>query len=1809
MIKLIIHKQLRLFVFLSWLVLLTNMISSNAYALTDDEKNQIIMEQLTNSALVGSAIEATIRERLYGDRTSDFDNVAMMNALMQFNSYKSPALTNISEPIIKYSQISDAKKELLTLTLDTIDENTKYLKFGEFLDKYQITSVIKLGMDTYDLVDNFSKFFDEDGSLRSKEIAGLKVANNVYTVYAGAASILYKIPSTKVVSFMETHPLAKGLMEAPSKTLGKVLGAASLGVQISAKIYMTFRDNIVEDINKYTFLRYKGILELRLKMLEKLTQLYLDREKDGLMVEAGDIDSLFTSYGIHQPEYSTYRGQTFVLTDIFDSYRLNSTYLNNNYGKTAFTELSNDDRILVALDALTNISLKEDAEIQAYLQKIVAEKGGGFLDVLYSVFEGEGIYDIYDITSLLQAMFPYYDTGYSGFDYYDLIFKASFNSGTAAYKQQVIADLGRKIKRLKDAAQAKAERDAALSRLVHISLAAVGDPIAVYFGQDVEFREEIFKASTLGLPYRFSYRIDNQPSQYIEATYDEATGALVFNSPTDQPYDLLRVSIPQPPYYEGDTQPRLHTFPLPVGNAGVSVENRVLIDDKVDNNCPVGSTEIACRVGNYSIMKEYDYVGSVREISAYGGYIYAGTHDGKIVVFDLNGDKLFINDFPEYVFRDKLTVIGDYMYTTSVKSGDNEVIFMKFDMREPSNIQLVFSSSLGIYSFSSSVFYDGYAFISSYGDSYFIDYSDENNLQVVSLGERVDNPVLVGDYIYGYGYDGLYGKYYLSVLNFSDKSNIESYSVGVGEVKYGVFFNGKYYLFTPLGVDVYDISNPVSPVLEHHETGFVISPNHYVMLSDHEILDLNSSSVLDLYDLKIDKFPKVFSISANYEIAYGDGYLYLFGSYNAPEGSKTVINKVDATLRKSTATRDSLSLDGSVYRYFSNNSGVFYDNNYESFRFDQYGNIVSSYNPGRLCSDKFSILEGYDSQSGLYKIDFFNIEDASFPIVGGSVFVEEPIRRLDCVDNKAYLLSAGLLHVYDISDVHSPELLAKNRLEFNAFYMQIVGKFVYIGSYGSSTNGDPALYVFDLSDSYNAKLLYKKAQFRIDGMYANDGYLYAYASQDMKSIPSTIYVIDIKNPSNINIVSSYIPTAFNFREGSEILSVYAIKGVGDVLYLGTNQGILVVDVSNKYSVKSIGIIEETKSKVFDDNDFSVNSNNSELVFHWRSSEINEVLYIDLERAISNLKLINSYINNTRDISLTTESPLDYRVSTGAFTKTWTFNQDISTFDIEIVSNSYTSTVDVSSFVQNGNTLSITLTPNLSLPTNQLVLKMSDGGTPVKVSGSDTFWAISKTNYAPRVADGQISQMVSSFSDAASLDIATFDGDGDSVALSVIDADGGNVQFSSTAPNRLFASFPDTQSVHTVKIGLSDGKETTIQELVVLRYDANSIQSFYSDVDPSSYSYIFDDIAFATVAGVVVGQEDPNDPLKRIFRPTDDASMAEVLGSIIKAGRKAGLIDPETSRSYLSAYPSWAIPYYTLAREVGAVGDLGGDLSIHYPTREQVAEILVKLLGLDEKLSSFTNIAATFDDAASFSSDAMYRYAQYVKVFGLFMTGPNAYPQDIISRAEVTGIVKRLFMIPSADVVVTPALIEYGDLLSVSLTNQTAYQVSVGDYSLVDNVNAMTSSFALNQTLFSPQNYDSSLLKVESPNSLAALLDNNGVRNVIVQDLLVALNDNDFDGIKDAVDLDDDNDGIPDALELALGLNPLNALDAMLDTDNDGISNVDEYQTGRNPVVNEAAALSPLLTMPRQTGFMTGSKHQGSMLMQILPAINQQQRFE
>jgi len=203
------------------------------------------------------------------------------------------------------------------------------------------------------------------------------------------------------------------------------------------------------------------------------------------------------------------------------------------------------------------------------------------------------------------------------------------------------------------------------------------------------------------------------------------------------------------------------------------------------------------------------------------------------------------------------------------------------------------------------------------------------------------------------------------------------------------------------------------------------------------------------------------------------------------------------------------------------------------------------------------------------------------------------------------------------------------------------------------------------------------------------------------------------------------------------------------------------------------------------------------------------------------------------VSFISELPQDNTLQLEPFTKEWTFGADLTDYSVEVLGSNFSSYGAVSI---SGNRVSVDLVPDVSTVINTITLKLKDpDGGDVKIGNSETFWATVRTGYAPRLTDEQNRQMTGALGETISMLVETFDGDGDTVSLSVKNSDGGTVSFTG---NRLDAAFSDSQAVHTITITLSDGKESVDVDITVLRFDSSTIQTFYNDVDPNNHDHHF-----------------------------------------------------------------------------------------------------------------------------------------------------------------------------------------------------------------------------------------------------------------------------------------------------------------------------------------------------------------------------------
>ncbi|NWH05400.1 hypothetical protein [Desulfobacter latus] len=154
----------------------------------------------------------------------------------------------------------------------------------------------------------------------------------------------------------------------------------------------------------------------------------------------------------------------------------------------------------------------------------------------------------------------------------------------------------------------------------------------------------------------------------------------------------------------------------------------------------------------------------------------------------------------------------------------------------------------------------------------------------------------------------------------------------------------------------------------------------------------------------------------------------------------------------------------------------------------------------------------------------------------------------------------------------------------------------------------------------------------------------------------------------------------------------------------------------------------------------------------------------------------------------------------------------------------------------------------------------------------------------------------------------------------------------------------------------------------------------------------------------------------------------------------------------------------------------------------------------------------------------------------FMTGDEAQPLNHISRADLAVVIKKIFMIPTASLTLTPASVAYGDSFDISLTDAKAEAIN-SSINLYDSSDQLTFIAIVNrQTVNSPV---ASADIFEQAENIYAFIDNHGVRNVIATPLEIIFSDQDSDGVQDRhdtwpadsrYDTDADGNGIPDILD-------------------------------------------------------------------------------
>jgi len=1240
------------------------------------------------------------------------------------------------------------------------------------------------------------------------------------------------------------------------------------------------------------------------------------------------------------------------------------------------------------------------------------------------------------------------------------------------------------------------------------------DPLRVWAPD----RSQIYTIEADSAAYKLWYYRDGQ-LQYIPAQYDPVTGKLSFEMPQDKVTivnlvidhkDNGHVGVGCGVPREEEAYVYLNTQAEDGDDA--STESTDDYQQCIDN----GGTEIGCKVGIHRVMGSVDYIGADMDVEIVGDYAYVADRLKGLLIIDISDPRnpILKGSLNADTYQaEHLTVSGNYAYVIDKKAStvERDDRLLIIDITNPTNPILKGHIDFKVPAQDIKVS-GNYAYVADSTEGLkIIDITDPSNPKLKGSINAINAQGISINNHYAYIADYEHG---VQIIDISDPANpLLKANIDIeGEVNGITIISDSYAYVTGgyIGFKILDIKDPLNPIIKGsmNTSGYInkisVSGDFaYVVGSFFEVIDIKNPANPTLKE----------NISLEnggygYGIAVSGNYAYVADNFTDLM-IIDISNPFEPALKGSVDTNNTnpwaigISVSGN-YAYMTNGNNELKIVNISNPENPKIEGIFSSSDLmayGVAVSGNYAYVA--DWNGGLRIID---IGDPENPVSSSILRVSGNAEKIALSGNYAYLKVGNKLKIIDVSDPTNPEF--KGSIDIDGAY-SVSGNYAYVGDsivFKIIDTGDPVNPI----QKGNITLNFGLGAIAVSGNYV---YSVDWGGRFM--------IIDISKYNNPVLVGGI----------NGIKDAYEINILGKYAYVACDDGVKIIDISQPMNPVLKGnidtILYPRGIKVSGDYAYVVGLDGFKI--------------IDIRKAIEKYKLMQDYYHSTIYMSLVRETNEDGTVQKKRFTKEWIFNQDITNFTPIIISNTYNG-VSATHFIKEGNTLKISLTPDTSKPINKLVVKFTKNGDPVKVSGSDTFWSLTRTNHAPRLADGQVTQLVSATNEPAFLEIATFDGDGDAVSLSVEDDAGGYVDFDPDNPNRLFASFSDGKVVHTIKIALSDGKEKIVKEFHVLQFDNASIEDFYTDVSATG-GYIYDGIAFGTLKGVIWGQPDPNDPTKRIFRPTDPASLAEALKMIINAEVKAGLVQLKSSNAYYSTYPKWAMPYYTYAVDSEALENVFQTLNTIYPSRETIAKLIVKTLKLENKAVCI-DLNITFDDEEKFSNETMLNYAKLTRAFGLFMITDRAKPQDTISRADLAMVIEKIFMIPTAMISTADYQINYGEQISISLENIHAESIDSVTYRLRNASTGLQHRYcAHGASLNNPIN--TALLSYPA-SVIGIVLNNGGVSNVILQKLNVTMPDRDSDGLEDSSDAwpddpryqyDANKNSIPDKLDLQYNLFP------------------------------------------------------------------------
>lgn len=336
---------------------------------------------------------------------------------------------------------------------------------------------------------------------------------------------------------------------------------------------------------------------------------------------------------------------------------------------------------------------------------------------------------------------------------------------------------------------------------------------------------------------------------------------------------------------------------------------------------------------------------------------------------------------------------------------------------------------------------------------------------------------------------------------------------------------------------------------------------------------------------------------------------------------------------------------------------------------------------------------------------------------------------------------------------------------------------------------------------------------------------------------------------------------------------------------------------------------------------------------------------------------------------------------------------------------------------------------------------SGNDVPITNSASGQFWVKVRTNRPPVFSQLQLNSVAGKEGQQVCLPILASDPEGDSITYSVTSG-GGNVSSYTTPAGTTGWRYCNTFSagLHAVTVTADDGHgssaSTTFQAVIT---SDSTLKDFYNDVryaDATTQALKdqYAAIHYLTLYGITIGSPlDPYDPsnLARVFKPEVVANQAEALGIIMKTAAVRGLLDLDVESRWLPNLIkedaqngvfynfSWALPYVLKAEAMGMITSAESFEPNKPVTREWMALMVARMLGLTTPLELINPAEYLFADETGFTAPGDYYDAARAAAYFGYMTGElgptvSFNPAAEMIRADVAVVAAKILRMPSVD---------------------------------------------------------------------------------------------------------------------------------------------------------------------------------------------------